>query len=183
MGNMYRSRLGASGGVQPTGNAQPADVLSGKTFSNAEGIDKTGTMVNNGAVSATVAGGQSYTIPAGYHNGSGTVSANLATFTEVETKWSTSKPNTVTTSVTGDDAHKFLFMVATTNTNITVPTDINITFNSSAVSNTQIVFGDGSAHDLYVGEFTVTGSGTLTASFGAANESDKNSWVSLIKVE
>ena len=76
MGNMYRSRLDASGGVQPTGNAQPADVLSGKTFSNAEGIDKTGTMVNNGAVSGTATPSQPYTISAGYHNGSGTVTAS-----------------------------------------------------------------------------------------------------------
>lgn len=73
MGNMYRSRLGASGGVQPTGNAQPADVLSGKTFSNADGVGKTGTMVNNGAVSETLDAGESYTIPAGYHNGNGVV--------------------------------------------------------------------------------------------------------------
>lgn len=75
MANAFRSILGATGGVQPTGNAQPADVLAGKTFSNAEGIDKTGTMVNNGAVSETLAGGESYTIPEGYHNGNGTVTA------------------------------------------------------------------------------------------------------------
>lgn len=75
MGNKYRSVL-ASGGVQPTGNAQPADVLATKTFSNADGIDKTGTMVNNGAVSGTATPSQPYTIPAGYHNGSGSVSAS-----------------------------------------------------------------------------------------------------------
>ena len=76
MSNNYTSALGVSGGgVQPTGNAQPADVLSGKTFSNADGVGKTGTMVNNGAVSQTLSGGQSYTIPEGYHNGSGIVSA------------------------------------------------------------------------------------------------------------
>ena len=74
MAIMYKSVKGASA-VQPTGNAQPADVLSGKTFSNASGIDKTGTMVNRGAVSETIAGGQTYTIPVGYHNGSGTVTA------------------------------------------------------------------------------------------------------------
>lgn len=76
MANKYRSVLASGGGVQPTGNAQPADVLAGKTFSNADGINKTGTMVNNGAVSETLDAGESYTIPAGYHNGSGVVTAN-----------------------------------------------------------------------------------------------------------
>ena len=75
MANTFRSVLASGGGVVPTGDAQPADVLDGKTFSNADGIDKTGTMVNRGAVSETIAGGQTYTIPAGYHNGSGTVTA------------------------------------------------------------------------------------------------------------
>lgn len=75
MANKYRSVLAGGGGVQPTGNAQPADVLSGKTFSNADGIDKTGTMVNNGAVSGSATPTQPYTIPAGYHNGNGVVTA------------------------------------------------------------------------------------------------------------
>ena len=85
MSNNYTSALGVSGGgVQPTGNAQPADVLSGKTFSNADGVGKTGTMVNNGAVSETLAAGQSYTVPEGYHNGSGTVTAQSATLHKIK---------------------------------------------------------------------------------------------------
>lgn len=75
MANKYRSVL-ASVGTQPTGNAVPADVLSGKTFSNADGIDKVGTMVNRGAVSQTLNAGESYTIPVGYHNGNGVVTAS-----------------------------------------------------------------------------------------------------------
>lgn len=67
-------------GVNPTGNATEADVLSGKTFSNESGIDKTGTMTNRGAVSQTLnTSTTSYTIPAGYHNGSGTVSITTQT--------------------------------------------------------------------------------------------------------
>lgn len=73
MANMYRSVLESGGGVTPTGDALVGDVLSGKTFSNANNVGLEGTMPNNGAVTATVSGGQSYTIPAGYHNGSGTV--------------------------------------------------------------------------------------------------------------
>lgn len=75
MSNAYRSVL-ASGGVAPTGDAVEANVLSGKTFSNALGTGKTGSMTNNGAVSQTIAPGASYTIPEGYHNGSGVVSAS-----------------------------------------------------------------------------------------------------------
>ena len=70
MGNAYRSVLS----LKPTGDAVPANVLSGKTFSNADGTGKTGTMVNNGAVSVTLTDQDpTYTIPEGYHNGSGIV--------------------------------------------------------------------------------------------------------------
>lgn len=74
MANHYRSVL-ASGGGAPTGNAQPAEVLSGKTFENSNG-PQTGTMPNNGAVSGTATPSQPYTIPAGYHNGSGVVTSS-----------------------------------------------------------------------------------------------------------
>ena len=61
---------------QPTGDAVAGDVLSGKTFSNASSDSLTGSMTNRGAVSKTLNCGGSYTVPAGYHNGSGTVTAN-----------------------------------------------------------------------------------------------------------
>lgn len=80
MGIAYRSTLGEP----PTGNAVVGDVLYEKTFSNADGTDKVGTMPNNGAVAPTALDpGGSYTIPAGYHNGQGAVSAksNTATYT------------------------------------------------------------------------------------------------------
>lgn len=56
--------------------AAAGDVLATKVFVTANGTETTGTMVNNGAVSQTIDGltVTSYTIPAGYHNGSGTVS-------------------------------------------------------------------------------------------------------------
>ncbi len=59
------------------GNAEAAHVLTGKTFSsNAAGREKAGTMANQGAKTASLNCGGSYTIPAGYHNGSGKVTAN-----------------------------------------------------------------------------------------------------------
>ena len=61
---------------QATGNVLPSEVLAGKTFSNSNGVGLVGTMANSGAINATLNAGQSYTVPAGYHNGSGKVTAN-----------------------------------------------------------------------------------------------------------
>ena len=58
------------------GDATAANVLSGKTFFSDSYTAKTGTMTNNGAKTASLNCGDSYTIPAGYHNGSGKVTAN-----------------------------------------------------------------------------------------------------------
>jgi hypothetical protein len=71
-----------SGGQNPTGDAVAADVLSGKTFSNANGINLTGTMTNRGTVTQTLnTSTTSYTIPKGYHSGSGKVSISTQTKT------------------------------------------------------------------------------------------------------
>lgn len=60
-----------------SGDAAVGNVLSGKTFYNNSYTKQTGTMTNNGAVSPSGLNcGGSYTIPAGYHNGSGKVTAN-----------------------------------------------------------------------------------------------------------
>lgn len=51
-----------------------AEVLSGKTF-HARGSALTGTMVNNGSITGTISTkAQEYTVPIGYHDGSGKVS-------------------------------------------------------------------------------------------------------------
>lgn len=56
--------------------ASAADVLATKIFTGSNGEQTAGTMANNGGVSKQIDGltETSYTIPAGYHNGSGTVS-------------------------------------------------------------------------------------------------------------
>lgn len=51
------------------------DVLTGKTYWK-DGTKRTGTMANRGAISQALNAGSSYTVPAGYHNGSGKVTAN-----------------------------------------------------------------------------------------------------------
>ena len=59
-------------------NAGAANVLSGYT-GWVNGSKITGTMTNRGAVSQALAANGSYTIPAGWHNGSGKVTQSLTT--------------------------------------------------------------------------------------------------------
>ena len=56
----------------------PEEALSSKIFYNNNG-KQTGTMADQGAVNATLNAGENYTIPKGYHNGSGKISANSLT--------------------------------------------------------------------------------------------------------
>lgn len=67
--------------------AAAGDVLTGKVYVLADGTVTTGTMPNNGAVSKTLdATTITYTIPEGYHSGTGTVKITLETKTVTPTK-------------------------------------------------------------------------------------------------
>ena len=64
------------------GDATAGQILTGKT-AWVKGQKITGTMPNRGAVTQTLNAGGSYTIPAGYHNGSGKITAaSLASQTQ-----------------------------------------------------------------------------------------------------
>ena len=65
----------ASGGTDDV-NFSASDLLTGKTANDSNGEKVNGTMPNQGAKTATLNCGGSYTIPKGYHNGSGKVTAN-----------------------------------------------------------------------------------------------------------
>lgn len=68
-------------------DATAGDVLSGKIFVASDGTVVTGTMANQGAVSKTLDGTTiSYTIPKGYHSGTGTVKIVLETKTVTPNK-------------------------------------------------------------------------------------------------
>ena len=68
-------------------NTAAGDVLTGKIFVTANGTVTTGTMTNNGAVSETLdATVVTYTIPKGYHSGTGKVTITLETKTVTPTK-------------------------------------------------------------------------------------------------
>ena len=69
---------------QTQASAAAGDILKDKT-AYVNGSKVTGTMANQGAKTASLNCGGSYTIPAGYHNGSGKVTANsLASQTGVQ---------------------------------------------------------------------------------------------------
>ena len=90
--NRYQAGVNAT----KVGTAVAANVLTGKTFTNASSVGVTGTMTDNGAVSKTFTPStsiQSYTVPTGYHNGSGTVVCNA-----ISTETKTFKPTTNSTS-------------------------------------------------------------------------------------
>lgn len=68
--------------------ATAADVLASKIIVDSTGSSIAGTMPNNGAVNKTLdvtSNNQTYTVPAGYHNGSGTVKVVLETKTATPT--------------------------------------------------------------------------------------------------
>jgi len=56
-----------------------SNVLAPNTFIGTDGEVHTGTMVNRGAVSATLGINGTYTISKGYHNGNGKVAQNITT--------------------------------------------------------------------------------------------------------
>lgn len=67
--------------------ATAGDVLTGKIFVSSDGTVITGNMVNNGAASKTLdVTTISYTIPKGYHSGTGKVTISLETKTVTPTK-------------------------------------------------------------------------------------------------
>ena len=70
-----QSQLDSINSLVAQTNATEDTILAGyKAYSGGQLL--TGTMANRGAISSNLNCGQSYTIPAGYHNGSGKVTAN-----------------------------------------------------------------------------------------------------------
>ena len=80
---MSVSLMSAGGVSLDTTTAEAWDIKSGETAYNGDGELVTGTMVDQGAKKVSLAPGGSYTIPAGYHNGNGQVTAAALKTTEV----------------------------------------------------------------------------------------------------
>ena len=73
--DVVAANIGKIVSTKTVATATAAYILTGKT-AWVNGTKITGTMANRGEVTATLNAGGSYTIPAGYHNGSGKVKAN-----------------------------------------------------------------------------------------------------------
>ena len=77
MGKIYMTGGGGSADLDVV-TAGAGDVLAGKVIVDKDGNPLTGTMANRGAVNQSLAINGSYTIPQGYHSGSGKVSKPTA---------------------------------------------------------------------------------------------------------
>lgn len=77
MADIFVAAGGSGGASSDETTARAADVLSGKTYLGADTSDDVGAgaMPDNGAMQKALRAGESVTVPRGYHNGGGTVSA------------------------------------------------------------------------------------------------------------
>ena len=178
MANMYRSVLSGGGA---TGDAIASDVLTGKTFSNAQASGISGTMPNNGAASGVASPSQPYTIPEGYHNGLGSVSANIAAPAFLSDHSSASTPNTVTATITDSGAHRVLIVDASFNTNLAF-SELSATFNSDALTLNEIHLTDDSAKDVLTAYCDFTGAGTLSVIQAGTTSSSRATALQLIQL-
>lgn len=102
---MSVSLMSAGGAVLDTTTAEAWDIKSGETAYNGDGELVTGTMVDQGAKTASLAPGDSYTIPAGYHNGNGSVKAKNADINLAGTYYTTAATDlNWSTTVSGANA-------------------------------------------------------------------------------
>lgn len=101
MANMS-SGGGLSNGKLEMASATEADVLSGETFYAQNKELKTGAMANRGAWSSTIDPGTSVTIPQGYHDGNGKVTANNTVSQTTNSQSVANEVSTATVTFTKD---------------------------------------------------------------------------------
>ena len=114
--------LGVAGTYTSDATATAANILSGKT-AYVNGAKISGSMTNQGAKTASLSPGGSYTIPAGYHNGSGKVTARA-----LNNQAKSPTEITVGTAITPDSGKDGL-------SSVTIPNNATITVDSSNTLN------------------------------------------------
>lgn len=149
--------------------AVAGDILSDKT-AYANGSKLTGTMTNQGAKTQTLTSqGASYTIPAGYHNGSGKVTASI---TSGAYSASASAAITTTPVVTPSISGKITDITSTTQPSGTDGTnywsiDPNGSVTTTGVATATGTATIGTAGYLGTGSKTGTGTANITPSIAA----------------
>lgn len=148
-----------------SGNADPAHVLSGKTFYKNSITKQTGTMANQGTKTYKINPGGMQTIPAGYHSGSGYVMANwLDSYVQSHGSVSTSK---VTLNLGTITSNGEVFFIAIVTTGGTID-NVTITKSNGWTLKTQSVYR----------ALTVVAQVTIAILYTAASTSASNSpWI------
>ncbi len=146
---MVGKTLTNGSGAPLTGNATPGDVVAGATFySDGPKEKQTGTMTSRGAWTATIEPGESVTIPIGFHNGSGKVTASGVTV-------GSKKKQAISQS--GNDEYTI---------NYTLPTDVTPVMGHLVLSAT--------GQKYNTTEIKVTMGSTVQSLFKATNHSNMN---------
>ena len=182
---MAEALLVKSGGGTDSSDltATLSQVLSGYTAMTNDSNDDpgTGTMPNRGAVTQSLNAGGSYTIPQGYHNGSGKVTANSLSS-------QTSGNASSAQILTGYNA-----WVNGSNINGSMPNRGNLNFNPSSNTSQSVVSGyysggtisSGNAYNTakaYLIASNVTGSGSVSAtSVPGYNSMNQNNFVFVVR--
>ena len=159
-------------------------MLSGKTILTSSGLI-TGSMTNNGNVSKSLNAGSSYTIPKGYHDGTGKVIANTLAS---QTSATATAGNILSGKTAYVNGNKITGTIASKAAATYTPTTSNQTIASGQyLSGTQTIKGDSNlvAANIKKGTsiFGVTGTYTSDANATAAQIlKDKTAYVNGSKV-
>lgn len=145
----------------PTTEGRAQEVLLGYELYNHEGKKLTGTMPNNGSVTEIInTQGGTYTVPAGYHDGSGVVTANI-TAGSATTPATTKQQSAPTFSKSGD-----VITASVAATSVSVTPTVSAGYVSSGTAGTITMSANSATYTIQTETKTATVNGTVTPTSG-----------------